>query len=117
MKGSATRKTFPLTGDRVNVGRLAEVLDRDRRVIRRNQVAFDESDDAVNQTVSRAHAHIRISPSGECRLFDDRSSYGTRIFRGGQTISLPPTSQRGTKLKDGDEIYFGQACVRVVVKT
>lgn len=116
VKGSATRKTYQLTGGRVNVGRFAEVMDRDRRVIRRNQVVFDESDDPVNQTVSRAHAHIRVSASGECRLFDDRSSYGTRIFRGGQTISIPPTSQRGAKLKDGDEIYFGQACVRVVAK-
>jgi hypothetical protein len=96
---------------------MPEVLDRDRRVIRRNQVVFDESDDPVNATVSRAHAHIRISPAGECRLFDDRSSYGTRIFRAGQTISLPPTGGRGTRLKDGDEIYFGQASVRVVEKT
>ena len=116
LKGSTTRRTYPLAGERVNVGRLAEVMDRDRRVIRRNQVVFDESDDPVNATVSRAHAHIRISPSGECRLFDDRSSYGTRIFRGGQTISLPPTGARGTRLREGDEIYFGQACVKVVEK-
>ena len=66
----------------------------------------------MNQTVSRAHAHIR-SPDGEYRLFDDRSSSGTRIFRGGQTIALPPGSPRGTRLKAGDEIYFGQAQVRV----
>ena len=113
LKGTATKKVFALTGDRVHVGRQAEVLDRDRRVVRRNQVVFADTDDPVNQTVSRAHAHIRIGASGECRLFDDRSSYGTRIFRDGETIVLPPGSPRGTRLRPGDEIYFGQAQVRV----
>jgi len=113
VKGTATKKVFALGGERVYVGRQAEVLDKDRRVVRRNQVVFAETDDPVNQTVSRAHAHIRISPDGECRLFDDRSSYGTRIFREGETIVLPSGSPRGTRLKAGDEIYFGQAQVRV----
>ena len=55
-------------------------------------------------------------PTGEYRLFDDHSSCGTRIFRAGRTISLPSGSPRGTKLQPGDEIYFGQACVRFEVK-
>ncbi|RPJ72146.1 MAG: FHA domain-containing protein [Acidobacteria bacterium] len=113
LKGTATKKVFAVGGERVYVGRQAEVLDKDRRVVRRNHVVFADTDDPVNQTVSRAHAHIRISPSGEYRLFDDRSSYGTRIFRDGETIVLPPGSPRGTRLKVGDEIYFGQARVRV----
>jgi len=113
LKGTAMRKSFALSGERVYVGRQAEVLDKDRRVVRRNQVVFADGGDPVNQTVSRAHAHVRISPTGECRLFDDRSSYGTRIFRDGETIVLPPGSPRGTRLKAGDEIYFGQAQVRV----
>jgi len=113
VKGTATKKAFALAGERVYVGRQAEVFDKDRRVVRRNQVVFADNDDPVNQTVSRAHAHIRISPTGECRLFDDRSSYGTRIFREGETIAVPPGNSRGTRLKAGDEIYFGQARVRV----
>lgn len=116
VKGTATRRSFPLKGDRVNIGRQPEVLDRDRRVVRRNQVVFEDADDAVNQTVSRAHAHIRVSASGECRLFDDRSSYGTRVFRGGETIAVPPGTSRGVRLRDGDEIFLGQACVRMVEK-
>jgi hypothetical protein len=116
LKGTAARRAFPLRGDRVNIGRQADVLDRDRRVVRRNQVVFEDADDAVNQTVSRAHAHIRISSSGECRLFDDRSSYGTRVFRGGETIAVPAGVSRGVRLRDGDEIYLGQACLRVVEK-
>jgi hypothetical protein len=62
--------------------------------------------------VSRAHAHITATPTGEYRLFDDRSSSGTRILRSGRTIALPAGSPRGTKLQPGDEIFFGQACVR-----
>jgi len=66
----------------------------------------------VNDTVSRAQAHILRTSAGEYRLFDDRSSHGTRIFREGRTIALPSGSPRGVKLQPGDEIYFGQACVR-----
>ena len=113
VKGTASKKVFALGGERVYIGRQAEVLDKDRRVVRRNQVVFADTDDPANQTVSRAHAHIRILPNGECRLFDDRSSYGTRIFREGETIAVPSGSPRGTRLRLGDEIYFGQACVRV----
>lgn len=116
VKGIAGRRAFPLRGERVNIGRQADVLDRDRRVVRRNQVVFEDADEAINQTVSRAHAHIRISASGECRLFDDRSSYGTRVFRGGETIAVPAGASRGVRLRDGDEIFLGQACLRVVQK-
>ena len=65
--------------------------------------------------MSRAHAHIAATPTGEYRLFDDRSSSGTRILRAGRTIALPAGSPRGTKLQSGDEIFFGQACVRFEV--
>ncbi len=116
VKGTASRRSFPVRGERINIGRQADVLDRDRRVVRRNQVVFEDSDDPVNQTVSRAHAHLRVAPSGEIRIFDDRSSYGTRVFRGGETISVPSGASRGVRLRDGDEIYLGQACLRVVEK-
>ena len=116
IRGETTRKSYPLTAERTNVGRLAEVVGKDKRVVRRNQVAFSERDDGINQTVSRAHAHLALAPTGEYRLFDDHSSCGTRIFRAGRTISLPSGSPRGTKLQPGDEIYFGQACVRFEVK-
>ena len=112
VKGEATRKVFALKAERTNIGRLAEVLDRDKRVVRRNQVVFTEREDGINQTVSRAHAHIVRTPGGDYRLFDDHSSCGTRVFRGGRTIPLPAGSPRGTRLQSGDEIYVGQACLR-----
>jgi pSer/pThr/pTyr-binding forkhead associated (FHA) protein len=101
-----------LKAERTNIGRLPEVLDRDRRVVRRNQIVFTDRENGINQTVSRAHAHIRRTEQGEYRLFDDHSSCGTRVFRGGRTIALPAGSPRGTRLQPGDEIYVGQACLR-----
>jgi hypothetical protein len=112
LKGTAARKQFALTGSCTNVGRLVEVLDRQGRVVRRNQVVFLDSRDDVTQTVSRAQAHIQFVPPAEFRLYDDRSAYGTRILRGGRTIAIPSGSPRGVKLRPDDEIYFGQASVR-----
>jgi hypothetical protein len=98
---------------RVNIGRLAEVLDDSQRVVRRNHVAFAESDDPVTATVSRAHAHIQYDPAtGEYRLYDDHSAYGTSLFRDGALIAVPAGAGRGTALRSGDEIYFGQARTR-----
>ena len=116
LKGTATRKQFALTGACTNVGRLVEVLDRQGRVVRRNQVVFLDSQDDVAETVSRAQAHIQFVPPAEFRLYDDRSAYGTRILRSGRTIAIPSGSPRGVKLRPGDEIYFGQASVRFEIK-
>jgi hypothetical protein len=116
LKGTATKKSLTLGAERTNIGRIAEVLDKERRVARRNQVVFPEGADPANDTVSRAQAHIVRSPGGEYRLFDDRSAHGTRIFRAGRTIELPSGSPRGVRLETGDEIYFGQACVRFEIK-
>ncbi len=116
IEGSATKKAYTVSGERTNIGRLAEVTDKHRRVVRRNQIVFLDADTETNQTVSRAQAHIRFSPPAEYRLFDDHSSYGTRIVRGGRMIELPSGSPRGAKLQAGDEIYFGRARVVFQIK-
>jgi len=112
VKGDATRKAYAIKSERTNIGRLPEVLDREKRVVRRNQVVFTDRENGVNQTVSRSHAHVLRTPAGDYRLFDDHSSCGTRVFRGGRTIALPAGSPRGTRLQPGDDIYIGQACLR-----
>lgn len=109
--GEATKKTYTLAGERVNIGRLVEVTDKHQRVMRRNQVVFLENDSSPNQTVSRAQAHITITAGGDYRLYDDGSSYGTRVVREGRMIEIPSGSPRGVKLRSGDEIYFGRARV------
>jgi hypothetical protein len=90
---------------RIQIGRQPEVLDDRRRLVRRNDMTFD------HDTVSRAHAHIEYA-SGEHRLFDDGSSYGTSVIHEGRLMEVPRSGGRGIRLHSGDEIYFGQARVR-----
>jgi hypothetical protein len=94
-----------LNRPRIQVGRHAEVLDERRRLVRRNDVTID------HDTVSRAHAHIEFT-SGEYRLFDDGSSYGTSVIHEGRLVEVPRSGGRGIRLSSGDEIYFGQTRVR-----
>lgn len=112
VRGKAVPENLPLEKERINLGRRAELTDSLERVIRRNDLIFEEGADEANATVSRGHAHIRLDrETGEYRICDDSSEYGTRIFRGGRSIDVPPGS-RGERLKAGDEIYLGRACLR-----
>jgi hypothetical protein len=111
VRGKAAREEFTLDKARTNIGRLAELTDAEQRVVRRNDIVFEEGGDEANTTVSRRHAHIRLE-KGDYRLCDDESEFGTRVFRDGRSIEVPPGNRRGEKLRSGDEIYFGRACVR-----
>ena len=110
VKGKATQAEYALEKARTNIGRIAELTDADQRVVRRNDVVFEEGDEA-NATVSRRHAHIRLE-AGEYRICDDESEFGTRVFRDGRAIEVPAGNRRGEKLRPGDEIYLGRACLR-----
>ena len=111
-KGKTERPEYELHGQRVNIGRMAELTDSEHRVVRRNSIVFEEGADEANSTVSRKHAHIRFE-DGDYRLCDDESEFGTRVFREGRPIEVPPGNRRGEKLRPGDEIYFGRASMRV----
>jgi len=110
--GSAEKPAYALMLDRVNLGRCAEVRDSRNHLLRTNHVAFTDAAGAINETVSRAHAHIDYLTSGEYRLFDDRSAHGTSIVRNGKTIVVPAGS-RGVRLHSGDEVVLGEARLRV----
>jgi len=110
VKGQAEHTEYLLEKSRTNLGRLAELTDADQRVVRRNDVVFEEGDEAAS-TVSRRHAHIRLE-AGEYRICDDESEFGTRVFRDGRSIEVPAGNRRGEKLRPGDEIYLGRACLR-----
>jgi len=114
IKGRAAKKTLELRAERINIGRQEEVSDRDRRIVRRNHLAFSEGDE-IGASVSRAHAHIRCA-AGECRLHDDGSAYGTRIDRGGRMIEVPTGHSRGVKLQHGDVLHFGRALVALGIE-
>ena len=85
IKGDATHKSYGVKSERTNIGRLAEVLDRDKRVVRRNQVVFTDRDNGINQTVSRAHAHILRTPtpaSSACSTTTVRAAPGCSAAAG-----------------------------------
>jgi hypothetical protein len=115
VSGKAAKRVYELGLARVDIGRRSEVLDARQKLIRKNDVAFADDGPAVNQTVSRRHAHIVYDDARrEYRLCDDRSAHGTSIVRDGRTIRVPAGS-RGVRLKPGDEILLGQARLRVAV--
>jgi hypothetical protein len=113
--GSGEQPAYAITLDRVNLGRCAEVRDSRNRLLRTNHVVFSDAAGAINDTVSRAHAHIDCFTNGERRLFDDRSSHGTSIVRNGKTISVPAGS-RGVRLQSGDEVVLGEARLRLLIR-
>lgn len=110
--GTADKPTYALALDRINLGRCAEVRDHRNRLLRTNHVAFSDAAGAINETVSRNHAHIDCAVTGECRLYDDRSAHGTNIVRNGKTITVP-AGPRGVRLQNGDEVVLGEARLRV----
>jgi hypothetical protein len=111
--GSAQQQEFRLKKRRINLGRLAEVIDADQRLTRQNDVAFRDDGPAPNPSVSRAHAHLEYdAEKGIFRLFDDRSAHGTSVIRDGSVIPVPQGPSKGVALRDGDEIVLGQARIR-----
>jgi FHA domain len=111
VKGKTASPEYVLEMARTNIGRMPELTDADHRMVRRNDVVFEEGADEANATVSRKHAHIRLD-AGDYRLCDDGSEFGTRVFRDGRSIEVPAGDRRGEKLRPGDEIYLGRACLR-----
>lgn len=113
--GDAAQTTYSFDFARIDLGRCVEVRDRRNQLVRRNHVVFADTDDAINRTVSRRHAHLDYSAGERAyRVYDDGSEQGTAVARGGKTISVPPGA-RGVRLQPGDEILLGHARVRVRV--
>lgn len=113
--GEAAQPSYSFDFPRIDLGRCVEVRDKRNQLVRRNNVVFLDSDDVINRTVSRRHAHLEYN-SGEkaFRVYDDGSEQGTAVARGGKTISVPPGA-RGVRLQPGDEILLGHARLRVRV--
>ena len=111
VKGKASEAVYTVERARTNLGRLPEITDADYRIVRRNDVVFEDGADEANASVSRKHAHI-LRDGADYRLVDDGSEYGTRVFRDGRSLEVPAGDRRGEKLRSGDEIYLGRACLR-----
>ena len=110
-KGIAEQPAYRIKKERILIGCLSEVHDREGRMVRRNDVVFLDTADDINSTVSDAHARIWFEPKeGRFYVMDETSRYGTRIVRNGRSIDIPPGGENGIRLQSGDEIYCGQAC-------
>ena len=111
--GDADKPVYALTQERINLGRCQEVRDSRNHLIRTNHVVFTDGGGAINDTVSRRHAHIDYDARArDFRITDDRSAHGTSVVRNGVAISVHPGS-RGVRLQSGDEIVLGEARLRV----
>ena len=107
--GNAQHSQYEFTKRRINIGRLAEVVDADMRTLRRNDIALTDDSTIENSSVSRAHAHLEYDPdSNRFRLFDDGSARGTIVVRGGSAIPVPQGKSKGVLLEQADEINLGQ---------
>jgi len=103
---------YQFSKDRMLIGCLPEVYDKEGRLVRKNNVVFPHKGDEINATVSTMHARVWFDPEiGEFRIMDESSRYGTRLVRAGHSIEVPAENLRGVGLRSGDEICFGQACV------
>jgi len=112
-RGTADRRTYSFGSRRIDLGRCREVRDGRHRLLRANDVAFADGADAVNQSISRQHAHITYDDTNSVfRLRDDGSAHGTAVVRGGKALTVP-RGARGVRLQAGDEIVLGEARIRV----
>ena len=111
--GNAEKSQYDFAKHRINIGRLAEVLDSDMRTVRRNDIALKDDSTMENSTVSRAHAHLDYDPdASRFRLFDDGSARGTTVIRDGSVIPVPQGNSKGILLQSGDEIILAQVRIR-----
>jgi hypothetical protein len=105
VKGKTGNPEYALERARTNIGRLVELTDADHRVVRRNDVVFEEGADEANATVSRKHAQF----AGFRRLPPLRTTAakGHRVFRDGRSIVVPAGDRRG-KNSPGAELPVGR---------
>jgi hypothetical protein len=115
VKGAAGQQEFTFNAPMISIGRTAEPTDEMGRV-RRNDVVFLDTVDGATETVGRAHARLKLDAgTGEYLLFDEGSSNGTSIVRGGTTIYVSAHDPRGVRVRSDDEIQLGRAVIRVSI--
>ena len=112
VRGKAEQPGYALAKPRTNIGRMAELVDAGQRIVRRNDIVFEEGADEANATVSRVHAHIRME-AGDYRICDDESEYGTRVFRDGSSIEVPRGNQARGKAQARGRDLFGAGVLKI----
>jgi hypothetical protein len=112
LNGMAEPARIELSAATTNLGRLREIFDQGGQLIRCNDVAFDEADNGVNETVGRTHAHIARQKDGRFALVNSRRNdrNPTAILRNGRSI---PVILVAEPLERGDVIQLGRARISV----
>jgi hypothetical protein len=113
IRGKAQQPEYTIKKDRILIGRPAEVLDREGRIVRKNDIVFLENEDETAASVGSAHARIWFDYD-KCGywIMDEGSRYGTRVLRDRNVIEVPGQDPAGVQLQTGDDLYFGQAAMR-----
>lgn len=112
-RGMAEQPEYRMQKARILIGRPAEVVDHEGRIVRKNDVVFLESDDEIGLSVGSAHARIWHDAQRQgFWVMDEGSRYGTRIVRSGKVLEVPGGDPSGIQLMGGDDLFFGQAGIR-----
>jgi hypothetical protein len=91
------------------------VKDIDRRIVRRNDVVFEDNGDKINTSVGRLHACIEFDEEKNRFILEDTGgSTGTRIERRGEFLDVQVNQRVG--LKDRDVIHLGRALIQFVLQ-
>jgi hypothetical protein len=115
LRGASTQDTYTFSEPTISIGRSTDATDDVGRT-RRNRVAFLDTSDGITETVGRAHARLRFDTATQAyQLFDEGSSNGTSIIRGGTTIPVPRRDPRGVRVQSGDEVVIGRAVIRLTL--
>jgi hypothetical protein len=126
LEGLANRKQLHLQYQETFIGRCEQAEARGSKIIRKNDLYFLDArefagrvskelkeNEMLNQSVSRIHAHIKFNERDGCYyIYDDGSSKGTTLLRGGRGVAENVDRNIGKELKNGDVICFGKTKVK-----
>lgn len=125
-EGLANRKQLRLHHSETFIGRCEQAVAKGSKVIRVNDLYFLDSreyvgrmsedlktNEQINQSVSRKHARIIYNEQdGRHYVYDDGSSKGTTLLRGGRGVAENVDRHVGKALGNGDILCFGKARVK-----
>jgi len=111
--GTSQEEVCPLGFRRYIIGRGAKGKYRNIEYL--NDISFEDNGRDPNAGVGSCHARIEFEQERNAyRLYDQESKNKTKLVRDGTTYVVDHVA--GQHLQNGDEIYFGKAPARFVLK-
>jgi hypothetical protein len=111
--GTSQERVYPLGSRRYIIGRGVQGKYRNIEYI--NDISFEDNGKDPNAGVGSCHARIEFDQKRNgYRLYDQESKNKTRLVRDGTTYLVDHVT--GQHLQNGDEVYFGKAPARFVLK-